>query len=80
VFDFCVKLVVLLRDDTDSLLVVAPDRGCTVESKVVLAKKRIHSSICEAARERESSSDSVVDFVTVRCTVDFQSIMSPLQI
>jgi hypothetical protein len=44
------------------------------------AKNRIHSSICEAARESESSSNSVVDFVTVRCTVDFQLIISPLNL
>ena len=44
------------------------------------AKNRIHSSICEAARDSESSLDSVVDFVTVRCTVDYQSITSPLNL
>jgi hypothetical protein len=37
----------------------------------MLAKKRIYSSICEAAKESESSLDSVVNFVTMRCTVNF---------
>jgi hypothetical protein len=31
VFNLCMKLVVLLRNNTNSLLIVTPDRRCTVE-------------------------------------------------
>jgi hypothetical protein len=42
VLDLCVKLVVLLRDNTNSLLVVAPDRRCTVEREIN-ASEETHS-------------------------------------
>jgi hypothetical protein len=51
--------------------------GVQSSVRLILVKNHIYSSIYEAARESESSSDSVVDFVTVRWTVDFQSIISP---
>jgi hypothetical protein len=52
VFDFGVKLVVLLRDNTNSLLVVAPDRRCTVERKVD-ARKETHLLFHLRGSERE---------------------------
>jgi hypothetical protein len=39
VLNLCVKLVVLLRDNTNSLLVVALDCRCTVERKVDASKE-----------------------------------------
>jgi hypothetical protein len=77
IFDLGRKLVMLLCNDINSLLIVTSDGRCTMELEIDAAKNRIHSSICKAVRESKSSLDSVVNFVTVRCTVDSQSIISP---
>jgi hypothetical protein len=52
VLNLCVKLVVLLRDNTNSLLVVAPDRRCTVKLKVD-ASKEAHPLFYLRGSERE---------------------------
>jgi hypothetical protein len=41
VFDLCMKLVVLLRNNTDSLLIVTPDCRCKIELEID-ARKESH--------------------------------------
>ena len=45
-------------------------------SKLMDSKKRVHQSVSLLVAERANSSASVVLVVTVRCRVDFQSIIA----
>jgi hypothetical protein len=41
VFNLCIKLTVLLSNNTNSLLIVTPDRRCTIKRKIN-ASKELH--------------------------------------
>jgi hypothetical protein len=54
VFDLCMKLVVLLSNNTNGLLIVTPNRRCTIKREIDTSEESyplLHLRGCEGERE-----------------------------